>query len=138
MRPRNIAGLQLVAALAAATAVLLPGSEVLLQDTGSDNGTVDDQDGDGGDPDPTVGNPWTDGEEYSGIGISVAGPLLAESLADGNVPWSFGLEAGGGTGWPATDWIEDILLRQTADLADYDDWVADELRDRSISPSVLG
>ena len=30
--------------------------------------------------------------------------------ADGNTPWCVGFESGGDTGWPATDWMEDIML----------------------------
>jgi alpha-glucoside transport system substrate-binding protein len=37
-------------------------------------------------------------------------------------PWCAGIESGVATGWPATDWIEDILLRdQGKDV--YDQWV---------------
>jgi alpha-glucoside transport system substrate-binding protein len=32
-------------------------------------------------------------------------------VADGGVPWSTGIESGDATGWVATDWIQDILLR---------------------------
>ena len=36
-------------------------------------------------------------------------------------PWSIGLESGAATGWPGTDWLEDIVLRQSgADV--YDQW----------------
>jgi alpha-glucoside transport system substrate-binding protein len=37
--------------------------------------------------------------------------------------WCIGLESGGDSGWPGTDWIEDIVLRQ-AGTAVYDGWVA--------------
>src|SRR4029079_11279331 len=29
---------------------------------------------------------------------------------DGGTPWCVGFESGGATGWPATDWMEDIML----------------------------
>jgi alpha-glucoside transport system substrate-binding protein len=41
-------------------------------------------------------------------------------------PWCLGLESGAASGWPATDWIEDFLLRQSGPVA-YDAWVAGEL-----------
>jgi alpha-glucoside transport system substrate-binding protein len=41
-------------------------------------------------------------------------------------PWCVGLESGEATGWPATDWIEDILLRQAGADA-YDDWISGKL-----------
>lgn len=36
--------------------------------------------------------------------------------------WCIALESGATSGWPATDWIEDILLRQSGPDV-YDDWV---------------
>ena len=41
--------------------------------------------------------------------------------------WCMGLEAGDASGWPATDWIEDIVLRQSGPKT-YDDWVAGRLK----------
>ena len=37
--------------------------------------------------------------------------LTEQMVADGKTPWCIGLGSGGATGWPATDWIEDIMLR---------------------------
>lgn len=37
-------------------------------------------------------------------------------------PWCLGIAAGDATGWPATDWVEDIVLRQLGTDV-YDDWV---------------
>lgn len=52
---------------------------------------------------------------------------LTEQIAgDGEIPWCIGLGSGEATGWPATDWVEDILLR-TAPPATYDAWVAGDL-----------
>ena len=45
---------------------------------------------------------------------------LTEKMAsDGNTPWCIGLGSGDATGWPATDWMEDIMLR-THDPSVYD------------------
>lgn len=41
-------------------------------------------------------------------------------------PWCIGFESGTATGWPGTDWIEDILLREQGPEA-YDAWVAGDL-----------
>jgi alpha-glucoside transport system substrate-binding protein len=41
---------------------------------------------------------------------------------DGGTPWCVGFESGGATGWPATDWMEDIML-DTAGVQTYDKWV---------------
>lgn len=38
--------------------------------------------------------------------------LSQQIVDDGMTPWCFGFESGGATGWPGTDWIEDIYLRQ--------------------------
>ena len=40
--------------------------------------------------------------------------------------WCIGFESGGDSGWPGTDWIEDIVLRQSGPEV-YDRWVAGEL-----------
>jgi alpha-glucoside transport system substrate-binding protein len=52
--------------------------------------------------------------------------LSDEIVADGSSPWCVGFESGGDTGWPATDWMEDIMLR-TAGPEVYDQWVAHEI-----------
>jgi alpha-glucoside transport system substrate-binding protein len=52
---------------------------------------------------------------------------LSEQIkADGSTPWCVGFESGGATGWPATDWMEDIMLR-TAGPDVYDEWVSHEI-----------
>jgi alpha-glucoside transport system substrate-binding protein len=52
--------------------------------------------------------------------------LSDEIAADGGTPWCVGFESGGATGWPATDWMEDIMLR-TAGPEVYDQWVNHEI-----------
>ena len=47
-------------------------------------------------------------------------------VADGETPWCIGLGAGAGTGWPATDWVEDMMLR-TQPVEVYDQWTAGEI-----------
>ncbi|MCU0474607.1 MAG: ABC transporter substrate-binding protein [Anaerolineae bacterium] len=52
--------------------------------------------------------------------------LSDQIVADGGTPWCIGLGSGDATGWPATDWVEDIMLRtQTPEV--YDAWVSNEL-----------
>ncbi|GAB3821370.1 ABC transporter substrate-binding protein [Tessaracoccus terricola] len=41
-------------------------------------------------------------------------------------PWCAGIESGGATGWPATDWLEDMMLR-TVTPEEYDQWVSGDL-----------
>jgi alpha-glucoside transport system substrate-binding protein len=52
--------------------------------------------------------------------------LSDQMKADGSAPWCVGFESGGATGWPATDWMEDIMLR-TAGPDVYDQWVNHEI-----------
>lgn len=52
---------------------------------------------------------------------------LTETIAAKGVkPWCAGIESGEATGWPATDWIEDIILRDLGPDG-YDQWVAHKL-----------
>jgi len=52
--------------------------------------------------------------------------LSQQIVDDGMTPWCFGFESGAATGWPATDWIEDILVRQSgADV--YGQWFRHEI-----------
>jgi alpha-glucoside transport system substrate-binding protein len=53
--------------------------------------------------------------------------LTKQIVADGGTPWCIGLGSGGATGWPATDWVEDLMLR-TQSPADYDRWVTNDLK----------
>ncbi len=52
--------------------------------------------------------------------------LTDQMAGDGLAPWCIGMESEDATGWVATDWVEDILLRVEGPDA-YDDWVAGEL-----------
>jgi alpha-glucoside transport system substrate-binding protein len=52
--------------------------------------------------------------------------LMDDIVADGDTPWCIGIESAGASGWPATDWIEDIMLRTTS-LENYDRWTTGEL-----------
>jgi alpha-glucoside transport system substrate-binding protein len=48
--------------------------------------------------------------------------LTEKIAATGEKPWCAGIESGGATGWPATDWIEDMVLREGGGEL-YDQWV---------------
>ncbi len=52
--------------------------------------------------------------------------LTEQIVADGGTPWCVGLGSGDATGWPATDWVEDIMLR-TQSPAVYDQWVSNDI-----------
>ncbi|WP_127520430.1 ABC transporter substrate-binding protein [Mesorhizobium sp. Z1-4] len=53
--------------------------------------------------------------------------LTEQIVADGETPWCIGLGSGAATGWPATDWVEDLMLR-TQSPEDYDAWVSNDLK----------
>jgi alpha-glucoside transport system substrate-binding protein len=59
-------------------------------------------------------DPPADWEALNGLD-----PAPAEEL------WCIGFESGAASGWPGTDWIEDIVLRQSGPDV-YDAWVAGE------------
>ena len=48
--------------------------------------------------------------------------LTRKIAASGEKPWCIGLGSDAATGWPGTDWVEDLMLRtQTPDV--YDGWI---------------
>ncbi|HEX7003282.1 MAG TPA: ABC transporter substrate-binding protein [Trueperaceae bacterium] len=53
---------------------------------------------------------------------------LSQQIAEetGTTPWCVAVESGAASGWPGTDWIEDIVLRQAGPEA-YDAWYQGEL-----------
>ena len=52
---------------------------------------------------------------------------IAADHPDGDAkPWCAGIESGGATGWPATDWLEDAVLRAGGGDV-YDKWVNHEI-----------
>ncbi|MBO6900837.1 MAG: carbohydrate ABC transporter substrate-binding protein [Rhizobiaceae bacterium] len=53
--------------------------------------------------------------------------LTEQIVADGETPWCIGLGSGAATGWPATDWVEDLMLR-TQSPEDYDAWISNDLK----------
>jgi alpha-glucoside transport system substrate-binding protein len=53
---------------------------------------------------------------------------LTQQIADdGDAAWCVGIESGTATGWPATDWMEEVMLRTTS-LENYDKWVTGDLK----------
>ena len=75
---------------------------------------------------------WYPKDDFENAGYRIPetwDDLLALSdqiVADGGVPWCIGLASASATGWVATDWIEDILLR-TQPPAVFDAWTTGEL-----------
>ncbi len=75
---------------------------------------------------------WYSPDNFADAGYEVPGTMeeliaLSEQIvSDGGTPWCIGLGSGGATGWPATDWVEDIMLR-TQSPEVYDQWVTNEI-----------
>ena len=75
---------------------------------------------------------WYPKDDFDAAGYEVPetwDDMLALSdqiVADGSAPWCVGFNSEGSQGWPATDWMEDIVLR-TAGADVYDQWVAHEI-----------
>jgi alpha-glucoside transport system substrate-binding protein len=63
--------------------------------------------------------------------------LTEQIVKDGGTPWCIGLGSGGATGWPATDWVEDFMLRTTTPQ-NYDNWVDNKLKfnDRIVENAI--
>lgn len=75
---------------------------------------------------------WYPGQAYEEAGYSV--PETWEDMVstsqqivdDGGTPWCIGIEDGAATGWVATDWVEDVMLRLHGPDV-YDQWVNHEI-----------
>ncbi|MDV7104810.1 ABC transporter substrate-binding protein [Vibrio sp. TH_r3] len=84
---------------------------------------------------------WYIPENFEDAGYEVPESMeelkaLTQQIAqDGDTPWCIGLGSGAATGWPATDWVEDLMLR-TQSPEDYDAWITNDLKFND--PKVVG
>jgi len=53
--------------------------------------------------------------------------LTEQIRSDGGTPWCFGIESGAATGWPVTDWFEDLIMR-FGGAETYEQWVTNEVK----------
>jgi alpha-glucoside transport system substrate-binding protein len=61
---------------------------------------------------------------------------LSDQIAGkGKKPWCAGISSGEATGWPVTDWMEDMLLRLSGPT-EYDKWVKHEIPFNSPGPTA--
>jgi alpha-glucoside transport system substrate-binding protein len=80
----------------------------------------------------TKGLVWYPKEKFEEFGYSIPQTwqdmlkLSDQIVSDGGTPWCIGIESGENTGWVATDWIEEIILRTTS-LKNYDQWANGDL-----------
>jgi alpha-glucoside transport system substrate-binding protein len=76
---------------------------------------------------------WYDQPAFAAAGYTAPKTLdeltaLTDKIrTSGKVPWCIAAESGAATGWPITDWIEDLVLR-FAGPDNYDKWVKGELK----------
>ncbi len=76
---------------------------------------------------------WYPKKEFDAAGYKVPTTwtelmaLQEQIKKDGDTPWAIGIESGAATGWAATDWTEELMLRTTT-LENYDKWVKGELK----------
>src|SRR5690606_37039868 len=52
--------------------------------------------------------------------------LVEQAAADGNTPLCVGIGSDDATGWPFTDWVEDLVLRNQG-IEFYNQWIAHEV-----------
>ncbi|WP_138464660.1 ABC transporter substrate-binding protein [Poseidonocella sp. HB161398] len=75
---------------------------------------------------------WYVPENFEDLGLEIPETMeelkaMTQAITDeGETPWCIGLGSGGATGWPATDWVEDLMLRMYPPEV-YDAWVTNEM-----------
>ena len=76
---------------------------------------------------------WYSPAQFAEWGVEVPATwdellTLTQTIADetGTAPWCAGFGSDAATGWPGTDWVEDLVLRE-AGPETYDKWVSHEI-----------
>ena len=76
---------------------------------------------------------WYQPAEFEARGYAVPNTwdemiaLADQIVSEGMNPFCFGMYSNGASGWLATDWMEDIMLRTGNGTESYDQWVTNEL-----------
>ena len=84
---------------------------------------------------------WYSPAQFKKLGVKVPTTwaemeaVAAKFKAAGANPWCAGIESGAATGWPATDWIEEMALRELGPKK-YNLWWQGKLK--FSSPEILG
>jgi len=77
---------------------------------------------------------WYQPAEFEARGYAVPNTwdemiaLADQIVSEGMNPFCFGMYSNGASGWLATDWMEDIMLRTGEGVTSYDKWVTNELK----------
>ena len=72
---------------------------------------------------------WYSPKQFAKYGYTVPTTwtaMMAQSdkmAAAGQTAWCGGIGSGGATGWPATDWLEEVVIRE-AGLTVYNNWIS--------------
>ncbi|GAB3602768.1 ABC transporter substrate-binding protein [Microbacterium aureliae] len=76
---------------------------------------------------------WYNPAAFEAAGLTVPttdaelGDLQQQIIDEGlGYPWCVGIESGAATGWPATDWLEEYVLRYGG-LEEYNAWIAGDV-----------
>lgn len=69
---------------------------------------------------------WDDAGYQAPDSIEGLNALTEQIKADGGTPWCAGIESDTATGWPATDWVEDLVMRYGG-VDGYKSWVSHDL-----------
>ena len=76
---------------------------------------------------------WYQPAEFEARGYAVPATwdemiaLADQIVAEGMNPFCFGMYSNGASGWLATDWMEDIMLRTGDGVDSYDKWVSHDI-----------
>ncbi len=65
---------------------------------------------------------YTGGQPSTWDDLEAKAKAAASGVGSGTSPWCTGVESGAASGWAGTDWIEDLVLRQSGPDV-YDAWV---------------
>lgn len=71
--------------------------------------------------------PWEEAGYEAPDSIDGLNELTEQIKSDGNTPWCMGIEADTATGWPVTDWFEDLVMRYGGP-EEYKAWVKNETK----------
>jgi alpha-glucoside transport system substrate-binding protein len=64
---------------------------------------------------------------WDAAGYTAPKTLTDKIKASGTAPWCLGIGSDAATGWPATDWFEDLIMRYGG-IAQYNDWVTNKVK----------
>ena len=84
---------------------------------------------------------WYSPAQFTKLGVKIPTTwtemeaIASKFKAAGTTPWCAGIESGAATGWPSTDWIEQMALRELGPVK-YNQWWQGKLK--FSSPEMLG